>query len=89
MSDIQWIKQALVDNKQDHKALLDEVKKTNGTVTDHGIKIAELKQKQRDHFYFHKYKMNLGRHVDRMSRTKGIIIIAIIQIIAMIIIAKI
>jgi len=85
--DIKWIKQALVDNKQDHIEMLRQVKATNGIVGRHTEEIARLSQKQRDHFYFHRYKLNLSKHIEKMSRAQATVVVAALQIVAMVIIA--
>ncbi len=75
--------------KEKTNEILEQVKSTNGTVRKHSVDLGALKQKVSDHFYFHKYKMSLTRHMEKMSRGQATIILIAIQIIAMIIIALI
>ncbi len=75
--------------KEKTNEILEQVKETNGTVRKHSTELSTLKQKVSDHFYFHKYKMSLNRHIDKMSRGQATMLLMAIQIIAMIIIALI
>ena len=75
--------------KEKTNEILEQVKTTNGTVRNHSVELGTLRQKVSDHFYFHKYKMGLTRHMEKMSRGQATIILITIQLIAMIIIALI
>ncbi len=75
--------------KEKTNEILEQVKETNGTVRKHSTDLSALKQKVSDHFYFHRYKMGLTRHMEKMSRGQATVILIAIQIIAMIIIALI
>ena len=84
MNEMKWLKEGIKDlkteNSAEHKEILARINKLGEDVDLNQNKINTLEGTQKSHFFMHK-------KIDGMSRTQATVLIAIIQIIAMVIIA--